>query len=193
MKLSILAKSLGRVVRQTIKMRPRAYALLRMRGGGCGISRPSPSAESNAGVPPQIFIRDLDSHGDAPPPSPEQRRQHLFVALLEALLGGAGSSHPVVKLPVLAHDRRLSSGARGLSLDALRAVRTFFEAHSALGKTMADVCKEEGFGASVCALTASTGLSLAESVVRIATAAGGHAAEGVSALVGDAKQVSRPG
>ena len=168
-------------------MRPRASALLRVRGGGCGVSRPSPSAESNAGVPPQIFIQDLDSHGDAPPPSPEQRRQHLFVALLEALFhGGAGSSRPVVKLPVLAHDRRLSSGARGLSLDALRAVRTFFEAHGALGKTMADVCKEEGFGASVCALTASTGLSLAESVVRIATAAGGHAAEGVSALVGDA-------
>ena len=168
------------------QMRPRASAL-RVRGGGCGGSKPSGSDESNAGVPPQIFIQDLDSHGDAPPPSPEQRRQHLFVALLEALFhGGAGSSRPVVKLPVLAHDRRLSSGARGLSLDALRAVRTFFEAHGALGKTMADVCKEEGFGASVCALTASTGLSLAESVVRIATAAGGHAAEGVSALVGDA-------
>ena len=42
-------------------------------------------------------------------------------------------------MPVVAHEKRLASGARGLSLDALRAVRTFYEAHGALGKTMAEV------------------------------------------------------
>ena len=47
---------------------------------------------------------------------------------------------------------------------------------------MEQVCKEEGFGASVCTLTASTGLSLAESVVR----AGQRDGVDTSALVGDA-------
>ena len=48
------------------------------------------------------------------------------------------------------------------------ALRTFFRAHGGLDKVMGDVCKEEGYAASVCALTRSTGLSLAESVAHVA-------------------------
>lgn len=48
----------------------------------------------------------------------------------------------------------------------LQAIRAFYEQRDGLGKMMADICKEEGFSANVCALTASTGLSLAESVSR---------------------------
>ena len=72
--------------------------------------------------------------------------------------------------------------ARGIGLPLLRAIRSFYASHNALDKTMEQVCKEEGFGASVCTLTASTGLSLAESVVR----AGQRDGVDTSALVGDA-------
>ena len=47
----------------------------------------------------------------------------------------------------------------------MRGVRAFYERHGGLEKTMGDVCKEEGCATSVCALTASTGLSLVESVL----------------------------
>ena len=47
----------------------------------------------------------------------------------------------------------------------LRAIREFYRAHGALDKVMGAVCKEEGLAVSMCALTRSTGLSLAESLV----------------------------
>ena len=105
--------------------------------------------------------------------------QELGVSLLEGLLLAA-SERPA--LPIRAHSDRLSSGARGLSLTALRAIRTFFGRHGGLSKLMDKVCKEEGFDASVCKLTASTGLSLAESMVHAAAQAGAD----VTRLVGDA-------
>ena len=46
---------------------------------------------------------------------------------------------------VLPHDQRLSSGNRGLTLAALEGIRVFYERHGGLGKTMGDVCKQEGF------------------------------------------------
>ena len=69
-----------------------------------------------------------------------------------------------------------SSGRRGLSLRLLRAIREFYREHGGLGKVMGDVCKEAGFAASVCALTRSTGLSLAESVVHAAETSGASSA-----------------
>ena len=102
-------------------------------------------------------------------------------ASLLALLLSA-STAPAPSLPVQPHDRRLSSGDRGLSLAALRALRDFYAAHGGLSKVMGAVCKEEGYGASVCALTRSTGLSLAESLVLTAQAGGAEAA----ALIGHA-------
>jgi len=69
------------------------------------------------------------------------------------------------RLPVRTHAARLSSGDRGISLACVRALREWYRARGALDKVMGDVCKEEGFGASVVAITRSTGLSLAESLV----------------------------
>ena len=83
-------------------------------------------------------------------------------------------------LPVHVHKDRVPSSRRGVSLAFLRGLREFYLACGALDKLMSDVCKEEGFDASVCALTASTGLSLAESVLIAAADAD------VSALVGTA-------
>ena len=61
------------------------------------------------------------------------------------------------------HAARLPSGARGVSLAFLRAVRDFYAARGGLGQVMGDICKKGE--TSVCSLTRSTGLSLAESVV----------------------------
>ena len=66
-------------------------------------------------------------------------------------------------MPIKAHDDRLGSGLRGVSLDFLRGARAFFGEHGLLDDTMELVCKEEGSTTSVCAITRSTGLSLAES------------------------------
>ena len=90
----------------------------------------------------------------------------LAAQLLDQLLH-AGVERAVAA-PVQPHAARLSSGRRGLSVVAIRAIRVFYAAHSGLEKFMGDVCKEAGFDASVCALTRSTGLSLAESLVLVA-------------------------
>ena len=70
-----------------------------------------------------------------------------------------------VELPVLPNSKRRRSGQRGMTRALLFGVKAFFEQHGALDKTMDDVCKEADSATSVCALTCSTGLSLAESVV----------------------------
>ena len=62
------------------------------------------------------------------------------------------------------------------------ALRAFFAAHNRLDVTMENVCKEVGCETSVCALTRSTGLSLAESMVLVATMWG----EDTSAIIGRA-------
>ena len=85
-------------------------------------------------------------------------------------------------LPVLPHAERLPSGERGLSLAALQGIRRFYDRHGGLSKTMGDVCKEEGFAASVVALTRGSGLSLAETLAIEGEAAGVD----VSGIVGRA-------
>ena len=104
------------------------------------------------------------------------------VALLERLLAQSSRGDAPPPLPVRAHTARLSSGARGLSVGALRGVRTFYAAHGGLEKQMDAVCKEECFAASVCALTRRSGLSLAETLVLESAAADDGAAD----LVGEA-------
>ena len=84
--------------------------------------------------------------------------------------------------PILSHATRLSSGERGVSLVCLRVLRAFYTTHSGLGKQIGDVCNEEGFNASLCTITRCTGLSLAESIVHVATGKGSNA----SPLVGRA-------
>ena len=92
---------------------------------------------------------------------PQLEAQELALRLLEAL----AANKERAALPVRRHSERLGSGRRGLSRSAFRSLRAFFDRFGALDKSMADVCKEPGFAASVCELTKSTGLSLAESLV----------------------------
>ena len=89
--------------------------------------------------------------------------------LLERLLERRA---PLPPLPVRPHDRRRPSGQRGLSLAALDGIGRFFARHGGLEKVMGDVCKEEGFAASVVALTRGSGLSLAETLELEGEAAG---------------------
>ena len=110
------------------------------------------------------------------PPAAEGEAADLLARLL------AAAATPCA-LPVLGHDARLPSGKRGIGLPLLRAIRAFYAARGALDKQMADICKEAGFEASVCMLTVSTGLSLAESVVH----AGESAGVDTSQLVGEAE------
>ena len=87
-----------------------------------------------------------------------------MVDLLVELHRRAEEGEPLPPLPVIPHEERLPSGERGLSVAALEGIRRFYERQSVLQKTMGDVCKEVGFGASVCRLTRRTGLSLAETI-----------------------------
>ena len=113
--------------------------------------------------------------------APADAADALADALLDALVA-ARVPKGTLDLPVRSHADRLPSSKRGLSRAMLHAVRRFYGARGALGKLMVDVCKEEGFEASVCALTRSTGLSLTETLALTAEARG----EDASALIGDA-------
>jgi len=83
-----------------------------------------------------------------------------------------------VKLPVRAHAKRLPSGERGVRLAFLCTFFFFLEEAVAAGRRkkkrqqpasweMGDVCKGAGKPMTVCELTRSTGLSLAESVALV--------------------------
>ena len=98
-----------------------------------------------------------------------------------ALLAELRASTEKPDLPIQTHAQRIKSGERGLSLEMLRALREFYRGVNALNKTMGDVCKQEGFDTNVCALTRSTGLSLAESLVYKA-----NGRDGIDALIGHA-------
>ena len=103
------------------------------------------------------------------PPAKQVQSAQLYQTvddekLCKALLEELRLDRSLPPLPVRAHAERVPSGKRGLSLAALRALRDFYSARGALDKVMGDVCKEAGFEASMCALTRSTGLSLAESL-----------------------------
>ena len=93
--------------------------------------------------------------------TPEQQDEAALLSILESLLlrSAGGRAAP---LPVVAHSERIPSSARAVSLPFLRAMRLFLERHGGADRSVAEVCSEGD--ASICALTASTGLSLAESV-----------------------------
>ena len=107
------------------------------------------------------------------------RESERAVLLLEALR--TATERPL--LPVRSHSDRLPSGARGVSRDFVRGARCFFGNVGLLDKVMGDVCKEAGSETSVCALTLSTGLSLAESIVLCAESR----KEDAASLVGEAE------
>ena len=119
--------------------------------------------------------RDPPSTSAAAAGLPAANPQLLLTSLLD------DSARPCTR-PVVAHAQRLSSGGRGVGLPLLRALRALYAERGGLRDSVADVCKRAGCATSVCALTASTGLSLAESVVL----AGERAAVDTSALVGPA-------
>eukprot|EP00900_Chrysochromulina_parva_P026175 jgi/Chrpa1/8191/Chrysochromulina_OHIO_Genome00011223-RA len=132
--------------------------VIRLRGAGCA------SSKSVRRIQPSSNGSTADSLADA-----------LFDAIAAARVPKG-----TLDLPVRPHARRLPSGRRGISLTMLRAIRRFFRARGALGKLMSDVCKEEGFEWSVCALTRSTGLALVETLALTAEARG----EVADALIG---------
>ena len=105
---------------------------------------------------------DDDDAPALPPLDPAAAEEAAAVAA--SLLGILHRDTSRPELPIKAHDDRLGSGRRGVSLAFLRGVHTFFGEHGMLDDTMELVCKKEGSTTSVCAITRSTGLSLAESV-----------------------------
>jgi tetratricopeptide (TPR) repeat protein len=169
--------------------------VMRLRGAGCGSSKsvrriqPSSNgstADSLADAPPPAFRAGAAAaSGDASAPrarlgsASDDAADALADALFDAI-AAARVPKGTLDVPVRPHARRLPSGRRGISLTMLRAIRRFYRARGALGKLMSDVCKEEGFEWSVCALTRSTGLSLIETLVLTAEARG----EVVDALIG---------
>ena len=116
-----------------------------------------PTSEAPASTTIQLQLQDAVIHEPDQPLPP----QALADSLLRALLDNPDRA----ARPVHTHAERLSSGRRGLGLPTIRALRTFYAAHGGLDRLMADVCKEAGYSASVCALTRATGLSLAETIV----------------------------
>ena len=92
--------------------------------------------------------------------------QEVLLAL-ETLRTEVRTSSPAA-LPIKPHDLRLPSGDRGVSLAFLAAIGLFYERHGGVSLAMGDICKGEGEHVTVCALTLSTGLSLAESVAHVA-------------------------
>lgn len=83
--------------------------------------------------------------------------------LLHTLHATALRDLPLPALPIRPHAKRQPSASRGLSLPALKAVRSFYKAAGALATPLAAVCDGMGAG-SLCALTRGSGLSLAETL-----------------------------
>ncbi|KAL1503824.1 hypothetical protein AB1Y20_012291 [Prymnesium parvum] len=123
---------------------------LRLRGGGCVLSARHADKEEKPPPPLPLPIIPCGGGGSA-----------LGLALLQALR----DKKEQPPMPIRTHAERLPSGERGVSLEFLRALRTFYTELGAIDKQMEDVCMEKGSSSSACALTRSTGLSLAESVV----------------------------
>jgi len=109
-----------------------------------------------------------------------ERLEHVLADSLLEAIAAARVPKGTLQLPVRSHARRMPSGQRGMSRAMLRAIRGFYGPRGALGKLMGDLIIEEGFEASVCALTRSTGLSLIESLALMAEKRG----EDASALIG---------
>ena len=129
---------------------------------GCGPSKAA-SVAPDLGQPTPYNARKtpLTAH--------QQQLQELTVRLLEAL----AATRERVALPVLPTEQRLTSGQRGISRIGLAGLRAFFERVGAMDKVMQDVVNEAGFNESACELCKSTGLSLAETLVREADGAAG--------------------
>ena len=113
-----------------------------------------------------ISVRQLGRINlEVPPTNGEESAGGAGLLLCSEILYELRDERAEPPLPVRTHADRLRSGARGLSLSSLRGIRAFYEEHSGLDLVMGDVCKKSGFRESVCAITRSTGLSLAESIV----------------------------
>ena len=130
---------------------------------GCGPSKAA-SVPPDLGHPPPYNARKAPLTAQQ-----QQQLQELTVRLLEAL----AATRERVALPVLPTEQRLTSGQRGISRIGLAGLRAFFERVDAMDKVMQDVVNEAGFNESACELCKSTGLSLAETLVREADGAAG--------------------
>ncbi len=155
---------------------------------GCGASKPHTTVH----LPPEASLRrtitpDPQSLARGPPPTIRTAAEVLTIRLLDAL----AATEERVLLPVQSHAQRLGSAHRGYSRAAFRGLHAFYGKHGMLDKVMADVCKAEPAEQkassslswstsprrpaaptmSMCELTKSTGLSLAESLVLAADGA----------------------
>eukprot|EP00900_Chrysochromulina_parva_P006734 jgi/Chrpa1/16061/Chrysochromulina_OHIO_Genome00014945-RA len=137
----------------------------------------SPPAPPPAPAAPAFRAGGAAASGAAPAPrarlgsASDDAADALADALFDAI-AAARVPKGTLDVPVRPHARRLPSGRRGISRKMLLAIRRIYRARGALGMLMSDVCKEEGFEWSVCALTRSTGLSLVETLVLTAEARG---------------------
>ena len=143
------------------------------------------SSKVGANADDEPFTQNLDL-------VPPDEKLDANAAMAASLLGILLRDTSTPDLPVKDHKARIPSGERGVSLAFLRGARKFFGEHGMLNETMEFVCKKKGSKTSVCAITRSTGLSLAES---IAIAAADMAVEGASAetemLVGKAEETGQ--
>ena len=90
-----------------------------------------------------------------------------YATAKDLLLRLKSESHPI-DLPIKPHSERLGSGKRGLSLAFLLAFEDFVRENGGDPRAdMSQICKGESNPVSVCFLTASTGLSLAESLAHL--------------------------
>ena len=114
-------------------------------------------------------------------PEAQAAAQARTVRLLESL----AAKEERVERPVLSNSKRRRSGQRGMTRAVLFGVKAFYAQRGALDKTMQDIVSEHGFQFSACELTKSTGLSLAETLVREAYREAGEGA-GIEELVDEA-------
>ena len=166
----------------SLRREVRIRVLLQARQMGCGASKPHTTVH----LPPESSLRrtitpDPQSLAHGPQPTIRTAAEVLTIRLLDGL--AAREEH--VSLPVQSHAQRLGSAQRGWSRAAFRGLRAFYSKHGMLDKLMADLCKQEAAEheassrlswstsprrppapvMSMCQLTKSTGLSLAESLV----------------------------
>ena len=93
--------------------------------------------------------------------------EKLALKLLEELHRGKRRA----TRPVKAHAERLPAGQRGLSINFLLAIRTFYRKHGGMDKMMDLLCHGDE-KTSIVALTSSTGLSLAETIFEMGKSRG---------------------
>ncbi len=114
-----------------------------------------------------------------PPPAPMPRQQPhhdapsgVAATIVEHIVRDASDSRHTVAMPVLEHRWRRRGCHRGLGLPLLECLLEMYARRGELGRSVVDTCRDLESASSVCSLTRTTGLSLAETAVLCADRAG---------------------